>query len=226
MADKKIPRAELSPEELAKVHASDKARRERDKERILARQREWYQKNIDRMRPYYAAKAKEHAPRYKERATLSQKLYRAKNKERLRLKRQAREEAAHVRDREAARRWRAAHLARARANYAAWAQANPEKVRANCAKRRARVAGAPINDFTAKEWCALCKATGYRCSYCDKKFPFKELQQDHITPLSKGGSHTLANIMPACRFCNGSKHDRAVLKPVQPFLLIDDSAAD
>ena len=226
MANKKIPRSELSPEELAKVHASDKARRERDKERILARQREWYQKNIDRMRPYYAAKAKEHAPRYKERNTLSQQLYRAKNKERLRLKRQARAEAAKARDREAARRWRDAHLARAKANYVAWAQANPAKVKANGARRRARIAAAPINDFTPEQWEALCKAARYRCCYCGVKGTADTLTPDHLTPYNDKGSNTLHNVLPCCSHCNSSKGPRAVLKPVQPFLLLDEGAAD
>lgn len=93
-------------------------------------------------------------------------------------------------------------------------------------KRRARKAQAPRNDFTATEWRALCKAMGYRCAYCGQKFPFKLLCQDHLIPLSKGGSHTLANILPVCRPCNSRKGTGDVLAPVQPFLLLDEGAAD
>jgi 5-methylcytosine-specific restriction endonuclease McrA len=31
---------------------------------------------------------------------------------------------------------------------------------------------------------------------------------DHVKPLSKGGSHLLANLRPACKPCNSSKHAR------------------
>lgn len=84
--------------------------------------------------------------------------------------------------------------------------------------RRARKRGAPINDFTHEQWVALQEAYKHRCAYCNKRRKGK-LTQDHITPLSKGGSHTLANIVPACQPCNSKKRTGAPLKPVQPLLL-------
>ena len=42
---------------------------------------------------------------------------------------------------------------------------------------------------------------------------------DHLTPLSKGGSHTVSNIVPACRPCNSRKGVKEVLRPVQPLLI-------
>jgi 5-methylcytosine-specific restriction endonuclease McrA len=58
---------------------------------------------------------------------------------------------------------------------------------------------------------------GYRCAYCGAK-P-KRLEIDHITPLSRGGAHSLANIVAACRTCNARKNAGKVLAPVQPLLL-------
>jgi 5-methylcytosine-specific restriction endonuclease McrA len=107
-----------------------------------------------------------------------------------------------------------------------WLAKNPEHKRVSGARRRAQKANALSNDFTAKEWRALCKAMGYRCAYCGRKFTLKKLTQDHITPLSRGGSHTLANILPACLDCNLRKHTKDVPCPVQPFLLVDEGAAD
>jgi hypothetical protein len=97
-------------------------------------------------------------------------------------------------------------------------QLHPEKRIAANATRRARKLGAPVNDFTAAQWRAMKAHYGYRCVYCGKKQ--QRLTQDHITPFSKGGSHTASNIVPACRSCNSKKGIKAPLRPVQPLLIL------
>ena len=106
----------------------------------------------------------------------------------------------------------------------AYRKTHPEQHRINQARRRAKKAAAPINDFTTGQWLEILNAYHYRCVYCpdtcrrcrQKKHA---LTQDHIIPLSKGGSHTASNIVPACRSCNSKKSNRSPLKPVQPLLL-------
>ena len=44
------------------------------------------------------------------------------------------------------------------------------------------------------------------CSYCDD--PATTI--DHVIPVSKGGTHDLSNLVPACRPCNASKGDKDV----------------
>ncbi|KKL55522.1 hypothetical protein LCGC14_2254570 [marine sediment metagenome] len=84
-----------------------------------------------------------------------------------------------------------------------WAQANPERRAAIMARYRAQKADVPLNDFTAAQWRDLKKAFRYRCAYC--KVKTTRLTQDHVIPLSRGGSHTASNIVPACQSCNSSK---------------------
>jgi hypothetical protein len=84
-------------------------------------------------------------------------------------------------------------------------------------RRRAQKLGAPRNDLTRAEWEEIKAHYGYRCVYCDRQM--QRLEQDHITPLSKGGSHTKQNVVPCCRSCNSKKHAGPVLTPVQPLLL-------
>lgn len=86
-------------------------------------------------------------------------------------------------------------------------------------RRRAKVLGAPISDFTPAQWKEMQAAYDHRCAYCRKRAKGR-LTQDHLTPLSKGGSHTASNVVPACRSCNSKKNDGAVLNPVQPVLLL------
>jgi 5-methylcytosine-specific restriction endonuclease McrA len=174
------------------------ARKTRQKNRLKAnaRSRSWYRRNLERARASARRKA---ARRYATNPETSQA---------------------------ASRLWKHVHNAEVLQYAKDYAAEHPEVARATSRRRRARKKAAPVCDFTAAQWRALCKAVGYRCAYCGKRFPFKQLTQDHITPLSKGGSHTLSNIIPACASCNSSKKTGAVPKPVQPFLLLDDSAAD
>lgn len=86
------------------------------------------------------------------------------------------------------------------------------------ARRKARKLAAPRNDFTVEQWTTMKAVLDHRCSYCARQM--ERLTMDHLTPLVHGGSHTLWNILPACRSCNCRKNAFHVLKPVQPFLLL------
>lgn len=33
---------------------------------------------------------------------------------------------------------------------------------------------------------------------------------EHITPMSRGGSHEMHNLLPACRSCNSQKRDKTL----------------
>jgi 5-methylcytosine-specific restriction endonuclease McrA len=98
----------------------------------------------------------------------------------------------------------------------AWSKANPDKKAAYAEQYRANKANAPVNDLTPAQWREIKTLFKNRCAYCGAK-P-KRLTMDHITPLSKGGSHTAANIVPACKKCNSEKHAGPPLSPVQPVL--------
>ena len=115
------------------------------------------------------------------------------------------------------RRWRAAHPSDhsednrayyARHRYerleqsAVYHRANPHIGRARSENYRARKAAA-LGSFTSAEWLALVEQYGGRCGYCGEK-PSR-LHADHRIPLSRGGSNTIENIVPACGRCNGRK---------------------
>lgn len=49
------------------------------------------------------------------------------------------------------------------------------------------------------------------CEYCNRLLTFKQATIDHRQPVSRGGSHKLANLAIACKDCNqqkGSRSDR------------------
>jgi 5-methylcytosine-specific restriction endonuclease McrA len=49
---------------------------------------------------------------------------------------------------------------------------------------------------------ALKKAFGAQCSYCHKRIA---TEVDHVLPWSRAHNDSLANLVPACRTCNGDK---------------------
>lgn len=100
---------------------------------------------------------------------------------------------------------------------AIYAKTHLAVTRTHNARRRARKNGAEVNNLTPAQWEEIQVAYDYRCVYCGRKM--KRLTQDHITPLSKGGNHTVQNVVPACYACNYKKRTGPPLVPIQPLLL-------
>lgn len=73
-------------------------------------------------------------------------------------------------------------------------------------KRRAHMM--VLATLTAAEWEAIKAAHNYACSYCRRTD--RPLTRDHVIPLSKGGTHTAGNVIPACRSCNSRKGARVI----------------
>lgn len=73
--------------------------------------------------------------------------------------------------------------------------------------------GPGVCTLTLEEWQGIQKRYQYRCAYCQQRRP---LTKDHIVPISKGGFHTMVNVIPACRSCNSSKGNRPahLYKPI------------
>lgn len=89
---------------------------------------------------------------------------------------------------------------------------------------RARMNDAPLNDLTDEQFQEILAACGHRCPYCpancvECRKKTHVFEREHLTPVSKGGSYTLANILPSCLRCNRRKHNGPPPVPVQPFLL-------
>ena len=63
---------------------------------------------------------------------------------------------------------------------------------------------------TFDEWERLKAQYNWTCPCCEKCEPTIKLSQDHIIPLSKGGSDNIENIQPLCLKCNLQKHTKTI----------------
>jgi 5-methylcytosine-specific restriction endonuclease McrA len=117
------------------------------------------------------------------------------------------EEQRILHQRAASRRHYNSHLEQERQRTAKWKKDNPDKQRFMEKRRRARKKNAP-GSHTYAQWLQLKKEYGNMCVYCQRREPDIKLTQDHIIPLSKGGSDDIENIQPLCFSCNSSKQDK------------------
>lgn len=71
--------------------------------------------------------------------------------------------------------------------------------------RRERLYGNPESvGVSERDWERLVVRYHGRCAYCGVRPD--ELTMDHVIPAARGGRHSIGNILPACRSCNGGKH--------------------
>ena len=98
------------------------------------------------------------------------------------------------------REWRKRNPERLRHHLALYRARHPEVYRAASQRRYALKSKAETKDVTAKD---LHRILASSCVACGEE----RVELDHIIPLSRGGRHSVGNLQPLCRGCNGSKKD-------------------
>ena len=185
-----------------KKRAWDRAYYLANAERISARSKAYNLANRDHRREvkraWYLANAS--------RVLASSRAWKLAHPDRIRETDRSRYHANPDRQREATKAWEAANPGRRREVVRAWTKAHPEVGRFKVARRRAWKMAAG-GSHTRAEWESLCAAYGYRCLACGKHV---RLTEDHIVPLSRGGSDSIDNIQPLCLPCNQRKGVRTI----------------
>lgn len=149
------------------------------------------------------------------------KQWRAANPELSRATKNAWNRANPEKARARTRAWVAANPDKKRANNIAWEKANPEKIKAkgrNWAannphkvaqanlRRQSRVRAKGIYAISKKE---VTKLLSLPCFYCGA---FGKQTLDHVIPVSRGGAHSIGNLVTACKSCNSSKQAHTIME--------------
>jgi 5-methylcytosine-specific restriction endonuclease McrA len=96
----------------------------------------------------------------------------------------------------------------------AYFEADPERVRLTKRRgnhqRRAMLAAVRRYLVTARDLARLWGRYASACAYCGEASAL--LHQEHVLPISRGGTDGIGNLVPACPDCNLAKGDRTVME--------------
>ena len=66
----------------------------------------------------------------------------------------------------------------------------------------------------------LVRRDRFTCAYCGQRFAERDLQCEHIVPVSRGGRWAWMNLVASCGVCNNRKADRTPEQAAMPLLYL------
>jgi len=196
-------------------HEASKSYRKNNPEKVRETKRNWAAKNKDKKaasdKKYYE-KNKEHISEYQkkyrqdnyERLQEGSKKYRLENKEKKAATDRAWAQANKDKVNENSRRYRQRHPEKQNEIHRNYNQRNPNVWRTIAQNRRTRKLENGLFKVTIKDMNNILTKP---CAYCGSK---KQITLDHVIPISRGGTHSIGNLLPACKSCNSKKHAKFI----------------
>lgn len=139
----------------------------------------------------------------------NKRAYREQNREKIAASDKAYRDANRLKVATFKRTYHEANRERILARKKSWRKANSDRYAEYYRRRAERVVEADHGCVTPEYLSAICDT---HCAYCGSHAE----HADHVVPLAAGGSHCIANIVPACTRCNRVKH----AKPLDEWLAL------
>lgn len=137
--------------------------------------------------------------------------YRRNNLEKCRANERVRAEANREKLNARARDWRRDNWDRYTEYRRQYEKEHSERMAEHCRRRRAKILKATTEQFTVEElkdsWLSR-DINPDACRYCGISLTDRRRTVDHVIPLTRGGEHARANLVPCCQPCNSSKNAR------------------
>lgn len=211
------------PSELRKEtqRAAGKRHYQRNKGKILEKNRAWITAHPDKPRAYTAAYRERH-PERKEKDRLLGKQYREINREEILEYKRAYRKDNKGKEREYAkanreninkisREWQTKYREENREDHRRkqkeHRERNPHVYTAKYHRRRTRKTDAG-GSYSRQEWIELLDKYSNRCLCCGRND--LKLTVDHVIPVSLGGTSNIDNLQPLCQKCNSSKNNKVI----------------
>jgi len=167
-------------------------------ENIKIYDKQYYLENIDSKRAYYKRYYIENIDMIKE----QKKRYRLENIDKFKQYRLDHAENKKIYNKQ----YHLENVDSKRAYYKQYRLNNADEMRNNNAKRRAQKLNNGTYKISKKE---LVRLYNSPCFYCGSG---ENVEADHVVPISRGGQHSIGNLVPACRACNRSKHNKLLIE--------------
>lgn len=109
------------------------------------------------------------------------------------------------------KKWAKNHPEYEKTRVSKWKIANPEAmkiIRVRGENKRRAIKRNVLVSITLQEMNELIQNSKNICFWCDEYIPEGQMHLDHVYPLSKGGGHTISNIVVSCADCNMKKHNK------------------
>lgn len=150
----------------------------------------------------------------KELHNLAGRRYKLKNSQRIRTVAKVYYQTHKTESFDRARKWQRGNNGKRRLIMQSWRDRNRERYRFLGRQYVYRKKSAK-GSHTLQEWEDLKKKYNYCCYWCGRREPFLEqckiwLTEDHVIPLSKGGSNYISNIKPMCFNDNAKKWNKII----------------
>lgn len=175
---------------------------EENKEQISKQKKERYQKDKDIIK----AQVKKYRDTNKDKILERNRRYRANNKEKVALKQKIYHRQKYLENArkilERNKEYRLKNIEKSKAYHRRYRNTPKGKAiqrNAQSIRRIRRIEG----DVTTEQMIELQKTKF--CYWCNEKIKKNDLNVDHYIPISKGGKHTISNLVASCSKCNLQK---------------------